>query len=206
MKNKLNLLLLLLFVVLEVKAQDQDTYYIYNNNDTIPQVDCVDYLKILFNIDPNPEKNKNKKINFSFFPTDASNAGDRVLVSSFNATFLLGDEKNTNNSTIYLIPYVSFSGQYGLELYPTIWLKENSWNFVGEYFILNFPQSTWGLGGDSQKNNETLVGGKHIRFHQNALKGILSNLAIGVGYQYDNHYDLQIEESEADISSSATTQ
>jgi hypothetical protein len=191
MKSKF-IFLLLLFIVLEVKAQDKDTYFINNKNDTIAQVDGIDYLIQLFKIKESQEKIENKKVNFSFFPTDTKNAGGRVLVSSFNATFFLGDKANTNNSTVYLIPYISFNGQYGVELYPTIWLKKNSWNYVGEYFALNYPQNTWGLGGNSPNSKETLVDGKQIRFHQNVLRGIMPDLAIGLGYQFDEHYDLEI--------------
>lgn len=196
MKNKFLLPLLLLLVVLEAKAQDKDTYFITSNNDTIPQKDGVDYLIQLFKINRSQEKIENKKVNFSFFPIDARNAGERVLVSSFNATFLLGDKSNTNNSTIYFIPYITFKNQYGVELYPTIWLKENSWNFVGEYFALNFPQDTWGLGGNTPESNETLVDGKQIRFHQNVLKGIFPNFAVGIGYQFDKHYGLEINNAD----------
>ncbi|HQZ24544.1 MAG TPA: BamA/TamA family outer membrane protein [Flavobacterium sp.] len=198
MKSKFISILMLLFVVIDSKAQDIDTYYIYKNNDSIKQVDGIDYLIKLFKINKSQEKIENKKVNFSFFPVDASNAGDRVLVSSFNATFLLGEKENTNNSTVYLIPYISFNNQFGIELYPTIWLKENSWNFVGEYFGLNFPQDTWGLGGDTPESNETLVDGKTLRFHQNVLKGILPNLAVGLGYQYDEHHELEIKETNID--------
>jgi hypothetical protein len=190
------LFLLLLFIVLEGKAQDKDTYFINSKNDTIAQVDGIDYLIQLFKIKKSQEKIENKKVNFSFFPTDTKNAGGRVLVSSFNATFFLGDKANTNNSTVYLIPYISFNGQYGIELYPTIWLKKNSWNFVGEYFALNYPQDTWGLGGNSPNSKETLVDGKQIRFHQNVLRGIQPNLAIGLGYQFDEHYALEILNSD----------
>jgi hypothetical protein len=200
MKSKFISILMLLFVVIGSKAQDKDTYYIYKNNDSIKQVDGIDYLIELFKIKKNQDSIKNKKVNFSFFPTDTRNAGGRVLVSSFNATFLLGEKENTNISTIYLIPYISFNNQFGLELYPTIWLKKNSWNFVGEYFILNFPQDTWGLGGDSPTSYETLVDGKQIRFHQNVLKGILPNLAIGLGYQFDQHYSLKTQDNNTNYS------
>jgi hypothetical protein len=196
MKNKSLLLLFFIFLVIESRSQEKDAYYIYKNNDTVTQVDGIDYLIKLFKIKRSQEKIETKKVNFSFFPTDSENAGGRVLVSSFNATFYLGDKEDTKNSTIYLIPYISFNNQFGLELYPTIWLKKNSWNFVGEYFVLNFPQETWGLGGDSPDSNETFVDGKQIRFHQNVLKGILPNLAIGIGYQYDKHFELEIEEED----------
>jgi outer membrane protein assembly factor BamA len=206
MKSKFIIALIFFFAVCNSKAQDKDTIYIYKNNDSIKQVDGIDYLIRLFKIKKSPEKIEHKKVNFSFFPVDAQNAGNRIFVSSFNATFLLGDKSNTNNSTVYLIPYISFTGQYGIELYPTIWLKENSWNFVGEYFVLNFPQDTWGLGGNSASSNEIQVDGKQIRFHQNVLKGIRPNLAIGLGYQFDEHHELEITETniDADIPATAT--
>lgn len=207
MKNKFIFsLLLFLFLALEIKAQDKDTYYITPTNDTLIQKDGIDYLIELFNIKKSQEKIKNKKVNFSFFPVDAKNAGDRILVSSFNATFLMGDKSNTNSSTVYLIPYISFNNQFGVELFPTIWLKENSWNFVGEYFILNFPQDTWGLGGNTSENNETLVDGKQIRFHQNVLKGIMPNFAVGIGYQYDSHFELDISSTESTDNPSLPTE
>jgi hypothetical protein len=195
MKSKF-IITVLLFAILGVKAQDKDTYFVTPNNDTIIQKDGIDYLIQLFKIKKSQEKIKNKKVHFSFFPTDAKNAGDRLLVSSFNATFLLGDKSSTNNSTIYLIPYISFTGQYGVELYPTVWLKTNTWNFVGEYSILNYPQDTWGLGGNSPNSNQTLVNSNHFRFYQNVLRGIMPNLAIGLGYQYDQHYNLEILDSD----------
>jgi len=204
MKSKF-IITLLLIAVLGVNAQDKDTYFITPDNDTIIQKDGIDYLIQLFKIKKSQEKIQNKKVNFSFFPVDAQNAGERILVSSFNATFLLGDKSNTNNSTVYLIPYISFNNQYGVELYPTIWLKENSWNFVGEYFALNFPQDTWGLGGDTPESNKTLVDGKTLRFHQNVLKGILPNFAVGLGYQYDDHYELEIKETKIDSDIPETT-
>ena len=108
MKGKSLLLLLFIFLVIESRSQDKDAYFIYKNNDTVTQVDGVDYLIKLFKLKRSQEKIENKKVNFSFFPTDTENAGGRVLVSSFNATFYLGDKENTKNSTIYLIPYFSF--------------------------------------------------------------------------------------------------
>nr|WP_315147934.1 BamA/TamA family outer membrane protein [uncultured Flavobacterium sp.] len=196
MTRKFIIALYVFFAVSNSNAQDKDTYYVYKNGDSIEQVDGIDYLIRLFKINKSQEKIENKKVHFSFFPTETKNAGGRVLVSSFNASFLLGDISTTNNSTVYLIPYISFNNQYGVELYPTIWLKNNSWNFVGEYFILNYPQNTWGLGGNSPNSNETLVDGKQVRFHQNVLRGIMPNLAVGLGYQFDEHYDLEILSSE----------
>jgi outer membrane protein assembly factor BamA len=164
--------------------------------DTIRQVDVVDYLAKFFKIKNSDEKRDRSKINFSLFPTSSNISGGKTAFTAFNVAFLLGDKSNTNISTVYFIPYISFDGRYGVQLRPNIWLDRNSWNFTGEYFILNYPQETWGLGGNSNEGNETMVDYKHIRIHQNVMKGILPHFVIGLGYALDYHYDIKVEETE----------
>jgi outer membrane protein assembly factor BamA len=137
-------------------------------------------------------KTEDKKVSFSLFPAPADNSSGRLLVTTFNATFLLGDPKTTNYSTVYFIPYITFNNQFGVELYPTIWLKNNSWNFKGEYYILDFSQDTWGVGGDSDESNKVVIENNRIRIHQYTLKGIFPNIAVGLGYQYDKYYNIVI--------------
>ena len=62
--------------------------------------------------------------------------------------------------------------------------------------MLNYPQNTWGLGGNSQEENLTMIDYDHTRIHQNAMKGILPNLSVGLGYAYDKHYNIAVEESD----------
>lgn len=193
MRNKSFLLITFLLVFFKLNAQNDESYYVNKNNDTIKQTDCIDYIGKFLKIKVNQNSLQNKKVNFSFFPTDSYSNNGRVLVTSFNATFLLGDKSNTNNSTVYFIPYIAFNGQFGFEVYPTIWLNKNSWNFIGEYYILKYPQETWGLGGNTPNSNETTVNGSQVRIHQSTLKGILPNFAIGLGYQFDEQYNLSID-------------
>ncbi len=170
-----------------------DTVF-YHPNDSIKQVDLIDYLRKYLKVKPPKTQRNKRKFQFSLFPAEATTAGGRTVVTSFNASFLLGDISKTNVSTIYFVPYISFSDQYGFQLRPDIWLNNNNWNFTGEYFVLNYPQSTWGLGGSSLEENETMVDYKHIRVYQNVLKGILPYFSVGIGFNYDNHFDVKVEE------------
>lgn len=195
MKLKSQFLTLTLFLfALNTIAQNGESYYVYKPNDTIQQVDLIDYFHKYFKITPKV-KTVDKKVNFSLFPTDSENSSGRLLVTSFNATFLLGDAATTNNSTVYFIPYITFNNQFGVELYPTIWLKNNSWNFIGEYYILSFSQLTWGVGGNTPNSNQTTVDDGRIRVHQSTLKGILPNFALGIGYQFDGYYNITLPNS-----------
>lgn len=194
---KLKIIFLCFFLAaFDAFSQNRDSYFFYTKTDSVNQVDMIDYFRKIFK--PKNEINSldnKRKIQFSLFPTESNFVGGRALVTTFNVTFMMGDKSDTNLSNVYFIPYISFNGRYGFELYPTIWLKKNSWNFVGEYFILNYPQDTWGLGGNTPSSNKTLIDYKQIRAHQSTLKGIFPNLAVGLGFQYDKHYDISLPDS-----------
>jgi len=164
--------------------------------DSIQQKDLVDIIAKMININANLEKRDNRNVRFSLFPTQSNANTNKALVTTINISFLLGNEATTNISTVYFIPYISFSNQYGFQLQPNIWLENNRWNFTGEYFILNFPQSTWGLGGNSGEESETLVESKHLRIYQNALVRLFPRLAVGVGYALDRHFAIYVTEQD----------
>ena len=163
--------------------------------DSVVQVDMIDYLYKLFKIKNPTEKRTNKKVQFAIFPSQSNSTGGRTVIASFNAAFLLGDLSNTHVSNVFFIPYISFSNQYGFTVKPDIWLNRNTWNFNGEYFLLSYPQHTWGLGGNSAGNEKTLVDYNYLRLSQNALKGLPGHLAIGAGYSLDYHYNIFVEEN-----------
>ena len=163
--------------------------------DTVRQVDLVDYLVRILKIKNAKERRDDRKIRFSLFPSTSA-SGDKTVFTSFNVAFLLGDISDTKVSNIYFYPYIGFGGQFGFQVQPNIWLRKNSWNFIGEYFMLNYPQNTWGLGGNSPSENITMIDYDHTRIHQNVMKGILPNLSIGLGYAYDRHYNISVEESD----------
>jgi hypothetical protein len=205
MKQLLLTLFILNCVSLSLFSQLADSVVINNLPDTIlsgskvdsvRQSDLVDYLVKIFKIKNSEERRTGRKVRFSLFPSRSSAAGDKTVFTSFNLAFLLGDLKDTKVSNIYFYPYIGFGGQYGFQIQPNIWLNKNSWNFIGEYFILNYPQDTWGLGGNSQEENLTMIDYDHTRIHQNVMKGILPNLSIGLGYAYDKHYNIDVEESD----------
>jgi hypothetical protein len=173
-----------------------DTVLPGTSRDSVRRVDLVDYLVKIFRIKDSEQRRDVRKVRFSLFPSRSSAGGDKTVFTSFNVAFLLGDISNTNVSNIYFYPYIGFEGQYGFQIQPYIWLSKNSWNFIGEYFILNYPQNTYGLGGNSQEENLTMIDYDHIRIHQNAMKGILPHLSIGVGYAWDKHYNITVEESD----------
>jgi hypothetical protein len=161
------------------------------------QIDLVDYLVKFFKVKNPTQKRDNQKVRFTLFPTTTSSG--KTSFTSFNASFLMGgNAKNTNVSTYYFYPYLGFGGQYGFDVQSYVWLPQNTWNFVGEYFIHNYPQNTWGLGGDSPNENETLVDYDQIRVHQKSMKELWTHFSLGLGYALDYHYNVALDQSESD--------
>jgi hypothetical protein len=201
---KIIFILIFLLSVLQVllKAQPADTTLKISQPDTIhnpmdSQIDMIYYLAKFFNANRTKEVRENKKVQLALFPSTTPSG--RVSLTSFNASFVLGgDATNTNRSTVYFYPYIGFNKQYGFMVQTYIWYPENTWNFIGEYFIYNYPQETWGLGGDSPDENETLIEYKQLRIHQKSMKKLWPHFSAGLGYALDNHYDIYVEEAEWD--------
>ena len=165
------------------------------HTDSVKPVDLVDYLVKIFKVKNPEEKRSNRKVRFTLFPTTSSSG--KTSFTSFNASFLLGgDATTTNRSTVYFYPYIGFGGQYGFDVQSFVWLPRNSWNFIGEYFTHNYPQDTWGLGGNSPEEHETLIDYQQLRIHQKSLKEVWPHFFAGVGYSLDQHYNIQVEDGE----------
>jgi len=195
-------LLLCTFVLLQAQSVDSSLSASENNNiklstetDSISKVDVVDYLVKWLKVKNSEEKRNDRKVRFTFFPTTSSSG--KTSFTSFNASFRLGgNESNTNVSTIYFYPYIGSGGQYGFDIQSFMWFPQNSWNFIGEYFIHNYPQDTWGLGGNSPEDHATLIDYQHLRIHQKSLKEIWPHFFAGAGYSLDQHYNIKVEENE----------
>jgi len=159
--------------------------------DSTKKVDLVGYLATWLKIKDSKERRDNRKIRFTLFPTTTSSG--KTSFTSFNASFVLGGNvTNTNVSTVYFYPYIGFGGQYGFDVQSYVWYPQNRWNFIGEYFYHNYPQDTWGLGGDTPEDQMTLIDYKHLRIHQKSMKEIWPHFSAGLGYALDNHYNINV--------------
>lgn len=161
----------------------------------VPQVDMIDYFVKIFKVKNSEEKRDDRRVRFSIFPTSSNISGGKTVFTSVNLAFLLGDRNNTNVSTIYFVPYLNTNQRYGFQIQPNIWTDQNKWYFTGEYFIMNYPQDTWGLGGNSADSNRTLIDYDYLRFHQNVSRRVVPNLFFGLGYSYDYHYNIRVEKT-----------
>ena len=194
------LFLLFFITTLSLRAQNASNAISANNQvrDTAIKRDLIDIAKSLFKIKPKPRIDTGeKRIYFSALPIGANvPGGGRALITSTSAGFYLGNRKTTNISNVTFTPYSNFKSRFGLPLRSNIWLKDNSWNILGDTRFLVYPQYTWGLGS-GHNDDKILIDYKYVRFYQSALKRIKPYMYVGLGYNLD--YFINAKTSGADL-------
>ncbi|HEY6977528.1 MAG TPA: hypothetical protein VH396_14620 [Chitinophagaceae bacterium] len=161
---------------------------------TSPPADIIEIAIRLFNIDTTHKPRSTKKVNFSLLPAGASvPGGGAAVVTTLNAAFYTGNNATTNLSTVDFTPVFTTTGKILISLKSSIWLKNNIANISGETRYFNYPDYTWGLGGNSPEDNRSILNFQYIRFYQSALRKITGPLSAGIGYRFDRYYNIEEE-------------
>lgn len=169
---------------------------VVSNHDNIPQQeDIIDYARRLAKINvtrkPDSEAVKPGKVLLAVFPAvgyTVINGGIGVI--SANISFYTSDKRTTNLSTITANPQYSTRQQTLIPIISNIWLKKNEINLLGDYRFYKYPSFTYGLGGSSSISNEDRIDYYYIKVYQEVLKHITGDWYVGLGYNFDYHYNI----------------
>jgi hypothetical protein len=160
--------------------------------DTVYKKDLIDIARSLFNVKSRPMTTEKKKFYFSILPISTGGAAPgKTIITSTTAGFYLGDQHTTYLSTVSFTPYLNLKGRYGLPVYSSIWLNNNTYNIEGDTRLLVYPQYTWGLGGGQPESDKFLVDYTYFRFYESALKRIKSYFYAGIGYDLDDYINIE---------------
>lgn len=174
------------FVVLTVSFCFGQEDSLYNNQRDVKMI----YKKLFFKPDT-INKDLEKKVVFSLLPAPADNGGQEGLVVSFLTTFYLGNDiENTKMSEVSFAPYLSFTGQYVFPIRSYIYTHNDKFNFIGDYRYMIYPESTYGLGDNNLKAQQSILSYKQWRFYQFSTIKIKGIFRLGVGFQLDSYQDL----------------
>jgi hypothetical protein len=108
-----------------------------------------------------------------------------------NIAFYSRRDGQTNISSILLSPTYTQKKQLILPIQSSIWTPGNKYNIAGDWRFLSYPEATYGLGGYKTKLDATQLNYYYIRFYQFVMRELTRNLYGGVGYQLDNHWNIQ---------------
>jgi len=170
-----------------------------NSTDTAAltrQKDAIDVLKKIFKADQKKVDSSRlkKKFQFSLIPVAGSVAGGgTAIATTFNAAFYTGNESTTSLSTITFTPWFTFTGKFVLPLRNLVWLPNDLLLWKGDTRFMIYPQYTWGIGGNTNPDNKTLLEYNYFRFYHSFLKKVGRKVLIGAGYNLDNHFNISLE-------------
>jgi hypothetical protein len=144
------------------------------------QKDIGDVLSKLFHSKPAPVVDSiTSKPEISIAPAIGYTLLSKfALVLSGNAVFKTGPQSRI--STIIASTSYTQNKQFTLPIQTNIWTKDNTYNFIGEYQYYKYPQSTYGLGSNSNIRNEDPMDYSYFKFYQTALRHVTGNLYAGL--------------------------
>ena len=161
--------------------------------DSIIKRDIVDVLLKGFQKGktPTPKPIKEQKTFMTIFPAIGSTPATRLVgLVAANVAFYLGDKKTTTASVILTSISYSLNKQILFPMRTNIWLKNNSWNLIGDWRFMKYPQNTYGLGGGTTTSNKDLIIYNYIKIYESAVKNVYSKLYAGGGINIDYFYDI----------------
>ncbi len=156
------------------------------------QVDFPEVLKKAFGSKKNIRDSSRN--HFSLLP-----AAGYSLQTGFAALFSISGTfyafKNpTNDSPIStLISSVTYS-QYNQVIFPMqtdLWTKSGLYNYILDWRFMEYPSTTFGLGGKTTLNDGYTIDFNYLKLHQSVMRKISKNLFGGIGFYYDVFWNVK---------------
>ncbi len=164
----------------------------------VQEKDLGDVMHSLFNkhksIDTAGENAK--KYHFVFVPAFGySLQTGWAAVASCNLAFQTSKLPNQKLSSITTSLTYSQYNQTILPFVANIWTKNNKLNFTTDIRFIKYPSDVYGLGGRSDPNQGYTINFTGLKFHQSVQKEIAKNFYLGIGYYYDQYWNIQALDS-----------
>jgi hypothetical protein len=136
---------------------------------------------------------ENKKYNFSILPAAGYTLQTGFAgVISGNVGYYNNNGADAKMSTITSSVTYSQYEQIIFPLYANIWSKNGKYNFIFDNRYISYPSSIFGLGGATDPNKDHTIDFDQVKFHETILRKITKNLYAGVGFFYDNFYNIKV--------------
>jgi outer membrane protein assembly factor BamA len=88
------------------------------------------------------------------------------------------------------LTYTQFN-QIIVPVYANIWTKNNQFNLVTDFRYIKYPSEIYGLGETIDPNQKFTITYSGLKFHQSIQKEFAKNLSLGIGYYYDQFWNIE---------------
>jgi len=159
--------------------------------DTSEQKDFNDVLQSIFTKNYKPAKNDTigRKPIISFVPAIGYSLQTETA-GTLTGNIVFRSSPNSRISAITTSMGFTQRRQFTLPIVSNIWAFGNSWLFVGDTRFYVYPQSTYGLGSNSNIADEQPMRYDFLRVSEVALKRVSGNFFLGLGYKLQKHWNI----------------
>ena len=139
--------------------------------------------------------NKIKKYEFTLLPAVGYTLQTGFAgVISGNVGFYNNSTNPSNKKLSAISTNITYSqyNQIIFPLYVNIWTKNAGFNIISDNRFISYPSEIFGLGGHTDPNKDHTINFNQIKLHESVLKRITNNFYGGVGFYYDNFYNIKV--------------
>jgi hypothetical protein len=161
------------------------------SNDTAQQKDLNDVLQSLFTNNYKPVKADTigRKPIISFVPAVGYSL-QTAFAGTLTGNIVFRSSPDSKISAITTSMGFTQKKQFTLPIVSTIWTRNNNFVFIGDARFYIYPQSTFGLGSNSNIADEDPMRYNLFRFSEVVLKRITGNFFLGGGYKLQQHWNI----------------
>jgi hypothetical protein len=161
------------------------------------QTDLSDVFSNIFKKEPQQRidtlaEQKPFKLHWSTVPAVGYTlqTGFAALLSE-NVAFYTSLASNQKISSISTSITYSQYNQIILPLQADIWSKKNKYNFILDWRYMDYPSTTFGLGGKTLITDGYTIDFNYAKIHQALLRRVNKNLYAGIGYYLDYFWNVR---------------
>lgn len=165
--------------------------------DTANEKDLNDVLKSIFrkNYKPGKIDTIGRKPIISFIPAVGYSL-QTELAGTLTGNIVFRSSPNSKISAITTSMGYTEKRQFTLPIVSNIWTADNRYLFVGDARFYIYPQSTYGLGSNSNIADKEHMRYNLFRFSEVVMRRIDGNFFIGGGYKLEQHWNISHKEPE----------
>jgi len=157
--------------------------------------DLVDVIHQLFNHHkgmPSKEAAAPARYHVAIFPAVGYTLQTGFAgILSANVGYYNGSGKDEKISSLSTSITYSQYNQVIIPVLADIWTKNNSLNIISDNRFIKYPSDIYGLGGRTDPNKGITIDFSAIKLHQTILKSVAKNFYAGVGFYYDQYWNIK---------------
>jgi hypothetical protein len=166
----------------------QDTAYIHK------QTDIIDIANKVFHKDLHQRTENISSLHLSAVPA-AGYSLQTGWAGVLSANIGFYDEKHPAkdakiSSILTSVTYSQYS-QIILPVQASIWARKDKYNIITDWRYMEYPSTTFGLGGKSNFTDGSTIDFNYIKLHQAILKRVKKDLFAGIGYYFDYFWNVR---------------